>query len=111
MVSFFVVILCYYIGIRSEKMPPNIKNFDQWCAYIDEARKKYHFNDDSMPAFRLFPYHDDEGNYIDEMVLWRPLGMDDETYEKKILVRICMPMFLYAFFFFVFLCFVHRLYA
>ena len=101
----FVVIVCYYIGIQTEKIPPNIRNFEQWCAYIDEARKKYHFNDDSIPAFRLFPYHDDEGNYIDEMVLWRPLGMDDETYEKKILVRIyVLTLLVHFWFYFIMFC-------
>ncbi|KAM0890404.1 hypothetical protein ACQ4PT_027051 [Festuca glaucescens] len=58
-------------GHAEQMAEANINNYSDWCCYIDNARKKYHFNDDTMPVFRLFPYNDDSGNYIEEMVLWR----------------------------------------
>lgn len=51
---------------------------------LDKARLKYHFNDPDTPSFRLFEDVDDRGKSIEEPELWRPLGMNDDDYEKKI---------------------------
>jgi len=42
--------------------------------YLKEARKKYYFHDSSVPSFRVCEFHDDNGKYIDEPELRRPVG-------------------------------------
>jgi hypothetical protein len=51
-----------------------------------EARKKYFFNDPSIPSFRILEHEDDNGKYIEEQELWRPLGMGESEYNDKIKV-------------------------
>jgi hypothetical protein len=51
-----------------------------------EASKKYFFNDASIPSFRILEHEDDNGKYIEEQELWRPIGMDETEYNKKIQV-------------------------
>jgi hypothetical protein len=40
---------------------------------LTEASKKYFFVDPSVPSFRLVDWHDDNGKFIDELELRRPL--------------------------------------
>lgn len=47
------------------------------------ARKKYFFFSDDTPTFRLFEDVDDNGRAIEEPELYRPIGMDDYTYNLK----------------------------
>jgi hypothetical protein len=51
---------------------------------IEEARKKYFFYEDGTPTFRIMEEYDDKGNRIEEPELWRPVGMDVNTYNKRI---------------------------
>ena len=41
--------------------------------FLKEAIKKYHFNDPSYPSMRMFEDEDDNGKYIEEPELRRPL--------------------------------------
>jgi hypothetical protein len=52
--------------------------------YLENARQKYFFNDSGAPLFRLLEDEDDNGKQIEEPELYRPLGMDDCTYNKQI---------------------------
>jgi hypothetical protein len=52
--------------------------------YLEIARQKYFFNDPSAPSFRLLEDEDDNDKQIEEPELYRPLGMDDCTYNKQI---------------------------
>lgn len=54
------------------------------CVDFLELSKKYHFNDNDIPSFRLFDYVDDNGKTIEEPELWRPLEMGPAEYAKKI---------------------------
>jgi hypothetical protein len=51
---------------------------------LDIARNKYYFNAPGEPSFRLLEDKDDLGNVIVEPELYRPIGMDDCTYNKQI---------------------------
>jgi hypothetical protein len=52
--------------------------------YLENARQKYFFNDLGAPSFRLLEDEGDNGKQIEEPELYRPLGMDDCTYNKQI---------------------------
>ena len=52
--------------------------------FLDKAREKYFFADDSTPSFRISEDVDECGNIIKEHELWRPVWMKDECYNKKI---------------------------
>uniref|UniRef100_A0A8R7QRX5 Uncharacterized protein n=1 Tax=Triticum urartu TaxID=4572 RepID=A0A8R7QRX5_TRIUA len=52
--------------------------------FLDKAREKYFFADDSTPSFRISEDVDECGNIIKEHELWRPVWMKDECYKKKI---------------------------
>lgn len=52
--------------------------------FLDKAREKYFFADDSTPSFRLTEDVDECGNIIEEHELWRPVHMKDECYNNKI---------------------------
>jgi hypothetical protein len=52
--------------------------------YLENARQKYFFNDPGAPSFRLLEDEDNNGIQIEEPELYRPLGMDDCTYNKRI---------------------------
>lgn len=52
--------------------------------YLQVARHKYYWNDPSMPAWRFSEDEDDNGKTIEELELFRPLEMDDITYQKRI---------------------------
>ena len=67
--------------------------------YLQMARNKYFWHDASMPSFRLQEDQDDNGNTIEEEELFRPVGMDDFEYAKKIEVS-C-----HLFFYLSFTCF------
>jgi hypothetical protein len=41
--------------------------------YLKEASKKYFFLDPSIPSFRLVDWHDNNGKFIDEVELRRPV--------------------------------------
>ena len=47
------------------------------------ARRKYFFKDSDSPSWRLLENYDDNGRTIDEPELFRPLGMDDFTYNEN----------------------------
>jgi len=51
--------------------------------YLKEARKKYFFKDSSLPSFRLFEHEDDNGKYIEEVELWRPLGASSQHLDEN----------------------------
>jgi hypothetical protein len=44
------------------------------------------FNDPSVLSFRILEHEDDNGKYIEEQELWRPLGMGESEYNEKIKV-------------------------
>ncbi|XBI35805.1 hypothetical protein VPH35_121443 [Triticum aestivum] len=52
--------------------------------FLDKAREKYLFADDSTPSFRISEDVDECGNIIKEHELWRPVWMKDECSNKKI---------------------------
>ena len=52
---------------------------------FQELRKKYHWNE-GYPSYRLLEHEDDNGRIIDEPELWRPLGMEADEYDRKIMV-------------------------
>jgi hypothetical protein len=66
--------------------------------YIANARHKYFFNDSDAPSFRLLEDEDDNGKPIEEPELYRPIGMDDCSYNKQIEVS-CLPICLCYHFF------------
>ncbi|XP_044354221.1 uncharacterized protein [Triticum aestivum] len=51
--------------------------------FLDKAREKYFFAEDSTPSFRISEDVDECGNIIEEHELWRPVWMKDECYNKK----------------------------
>jgi hypothetical protein len=59
--------------------------------FLKEARKKYFFNDPSVPSFRIMEWHDDNGKYIEEQELWRPLNSHSQDGENKKL-KVCIIM-------------------
>ena len=59
--------------------------------YLENSRQKYFFNEPGIPSFRLMENEDDCGNTIEEPELYRPLGMDDYSYNKQI------EVFVYSF--------------
>jgi hypothetical protein len=71
--------------------------------YLVNARHKYFFNDSDAPSFRLLEDEDDNGKLIEEPELYRPIGMDDCSYNKQIEVS-CLPICL-CYHFLVNLCF------
>jgi hypothetical protein len=48
------------------------------------ARQKYFFKDYDVPSFRLVENEDDNGKTIEEPELFRPIGMDDYTYNMQV---------------------------
>ncbi|XP_048551908.1 uncharacterized protein LOC125531619, partial [Triticum urartu] len=51
---------------------------------LDITRRKYFFEDDSIPTCRILEDVDDCGNEILEPDLWLPIWMDTKTYNAKI---------------------------
>lgn len=51
--------------------------------YLNQASQKYYFKDSSLPSFRLFEHEDDNGKYIEEQELWRPLGANSQNEHEK----------------------------
>jgi hypothetical protein len=47
------------------------------------ARNKYFFLDDGTPSLRLVEDEDDNGKTIEEPELYRPLHMDDFSYNEQ----------------------------
>lgn len=80
--------LCIFLHciIDNNQCTPDLKGkgLQDFLHALDIARRKYFFQDDSTPSCRLFEDVDDCGNEIIEPELWRPLGMDTETYNAKI---------------------------
>lgn len=60
------------------------RGYNMISNFLDKAREKYYFVDDSTPPFRISDDVDDCANIIEEHKLWRPLGMKDACYNKKI---------------------------
>jgi hypothetical protein len=52
--------------------------------YLEVARQKYFFKDYDVPSFRLVENEDDNGKTIEEPELFRPIGMDDYTYNMQV---------------------------
>ncbi|KAM0895573.1 hypothetical protein ACQ4PT_023761 [Festuca glaucescens] len=52
--------------------------------YLEKARLTYFFKDNGLPTFRLVEDEDDNGKTIEEPELFRPLGMDDYTYNMQV---------------------------
>jgi hypothetical protein len=52
--------------------------------YLEVARHKYFFKDYNVPSFRLVENEDDNGKTIEEPELFRPIGMDDYTYNMQV---------------------------
>jgi hypothetical protein len=50
---------------------------------LREARKKYFFSGPDTPNWRLLENVDDNGITIQENELFRPIEMDDFTYNEK----------------------------
>ena len=65
--------------------------------FLQNARHKYYWNDPCMPAFRFLEDEDDRGNTIEEIELFRPLGMSDFDYLKKIEVVCCAFFVVFVF--------------
>jgi hypothetical protein len=59
--------------------------------YLKEARKKYYFNDPSVPSFRLLECHDDNGKFIEEKELWRPLNWSSQDENKVYSLVFLLP--------------------
>lgn len=51
--------------------------------FLDKAKEKYFFTDDSTPSFSISEDVDECGNIIEEHELWRPVWMKDECYKKR----------------------------
>jgi hypothetical protein len=69
---------------------------------LTEARKKYFFNGPDAPNWRLLENEDDNGITIQEHELFRPIEMDDFTYNEKCEVLILLDSSYGLFFFFVY---------
>ena len=67
--------------------------------YLEEARLKYFFKDTGLPSFRLVEDEDDNGKTILEPELFRPIGMDDYTYNKQVEVLLFSFNLLFSFLF------------
>jgi hypothetical protein len=82
----FVILVCFKTAENYGDSDPSSDSSKTRKDYLKEARKKYYFHDASIPSFRLFEWEDDNGNYIKERELWRPLNTNSQgeyNYEKK----------------------------